>query len=212
MRATRAYIASAGTATVMLVASLALFGLVSTLVAFGSWPGVGAGAQLDQVLLNDVVQAKPKPIAVSADGVADSSRADASPAITTHAGKQRAQTRAVARTRSGKPVAQAPRGSTRPGSAPAGSPAAAGAPAASGTPVAQVPTDAAPAPVKQGVDNVTNTVNNTVQQVAGQVTQPVQNVTDEVGQVVDQVAAPVQQTAAPVVQQVQDTAGNVLPH
>ena len=48
--------------------------------------------------------------------------------------------------RSGKPVAQAPRGSTRPGSAPAGSPAAAGAPAASGTPVAQVPTDAAPAP------------------------------------------------------------------
>ena len=39
MRATRAYIASAGTAAVMLGASLCMFVLVSAFVAFGSWPG-----------------------------------------------------------------------------------------------------------------------------------------------------------------------------
>ena len=39
MRATRAYIASAGTATLMLGSALAMLVLVITFVAFGSWPG-----------------------------------------------------------------------------------------------------------------------------------------------------------------------------
>src|SRR3954452_11501962 len=64
MRATRAYIASAGTAAVMLGASLAVLALVSAFVAFGSWPGQGAGSKVDQFLLKDVVSAKPKNVAV----------------------------------------------------------------------------------------------------------------------------------------------------
>lgn len=218
MRATRAYIASAGTATVMLIASVGLFALVSTLVAFGSWPGIGSGAQVDQVLLNNVVKARPKPVAVRAGAVTVAQRDGTRRDVVAQARSQRPQkARAVARTRSGRPVGKAPRGSSPRGSAPTGSTptdstrAATEAPAGGSTPVAQVPA-AAPEPVKQGVQNVTQTVQDTTDQVVGQVTQPVQNVTNQVGQVVDQVAAPVQQTAAPVVKQVQDTAGSVLPH
>jgi hypothetical protein len=202
MRATRAYIASAGTATVLLAASLAMFGLVSTIVAFGSWPGAGAGRQVDQVLLRDVVNAKPKPVAVGDDAVKAARRAAARREAVAQAGTQRTQRRAVAHGPAVRHVAKAPAGST---------PAGTGTPAASGTPVAQAPTPAAPAPVKQQADNVGQTIDNTTRDIGNQVTQPVQTVTDPVGQVVDQVAAPVQQTAGPVVQQVQDTAGGVLP-
>src|SRR3954451_25231233 len=109
MRGTRAYIAGAGTATVMLVASLALFALVSTLVAFGSWPGIGAGPQVDQVLLNDVEKAKPKPVAVRAGTVTVARGAEARRDVVANARKQRTQTRAVARTRSDTPLAKGPR-------------------------------------------------------------------------------------------------------
>src|SRR4051794_17487130 len=67
MRATGAYIASAGTAAVMLGASLAVLALVSAFVAFGSWPGQGSGSKVDQLLLHDVVSAKPKAVAVRRD-------------------------------------------------------------------------------------------------------------------------------------------------
>src|SRR5215212_2546153 len=69
MRATRAYIASAGTAAVMLGASLAMLVLVGTFVAFGSWPGTDNGKRVDQVLLNEVVRAKPQAVAVRADAI-----------------------------------------------------------------------------------------------------------------------------------------------
>jgi hypothetical protein len=192
----------------MLVASIAVFALVSTLVAFGAWPGVGTGPQVDQVLLNDAVKAKPKPVTVRADAVAVARGDVRRREVAGHAARQGAQKRTIARTRSGTPIARAPGKSSPAGSQPATS----GSPSVAGTPVAQVPANAVPAPVKQGTQNVTQTVGDTTQQIAGQVTQPVQSVTDPVGQVVDQVAAPVQQTAAPVVQQVQGTTGSVPPH
>ena len=54
MRATRAYIASAGTAAVMLGASICLLALVSTFVAFGRWPGAQSGRAVDQLVLRSV--------------------------------------------------------------------------------------------------------------------------------------------------------------
>src|SRR5438045_8438416 len=54
MRATRAYIASAGTAAVMLGASLCLLAVVVTFVAFGRWPGAQSGSAADQLVLRSV--------------------------------------------------------------------------------------------------------------------------------------------------------------
>lgn len=54
MRTTKAYIASAGTAGVMLAASLCILVLVSSFVAFGSWPGSGTGTDVNQVVLRSV--------------------------------------------------------------------------------------------------------------------------------------------------------------
>src|SRR3954471_7234824 len=76
MRATRAYIASAGTAVVMLGASLAMFALVSGFVAFGSWPGAKSATEVDQVVLNSVATPKAKAVAVRSDAVAVARRAE----------------------------------------------------------------------------------------------------------------------------------------
>src|SRR3954470_10064656 len=59
MSATRAYIASAGTAVVLLGASFCMFVLVSAFVAFGSWPGTESHTNVDSVILSDVAK-KPK--------------------------------------------------------------------------------------------------------------------------------------------------------
>src|SRR5690349_18536553 len=76
MRATRAYIASAGTATLMLGSALAMLVLVSTFVAFGSWPGSSSGKDVDQLLLNEAGTAKPQKVAVRADAVRVARRAE----------------------------------------------------------------------------------------------------------------------------------------
>src|SRR3954451_9333219 len=83
MRTTRAYIASAGTAGVMLAASVAALLVVSAFVAFGSWPGEKTAKQVDQVLLNDVANPKPTAVAVRADAISVARRVELHKAVQT---------------------------------------------------------------------------------------------------------------------------------
>ena len=200
MRATRAYVASAGTAAVMLAASLATLALVSTLVAFGTWPGTGTRSRVDQVLVSDVGTAKPKAIPVRTDAVQVARRAHEREAAAADVRRQPTSARTVDRSGDTPPTAAAPTRSAPTSGTPAGSPAAA-------TPVTS-PTGS----VQQGAQQVTQNLDTTTRKLAGQVTQPVQNGTEQVGEVVNQVTTPVQQTAPPVTEQVQETAGSVLPH
>src|SRR3954466_949406 len=100
MRATRAYIASAGTAVVMLGASLVMFALVSGFVAFGSWPGAKEASRLDQVGLNEVVHAKGTELAVRPNAGMVPRRAEQRRA----AEAKKTQAREIARIPAGTPV------------------------------------------------------------------------------------------------------------
>src|SRR5438132_8284839 len=51
LQATRTYIASAGTAVVMLGGAVALFAVLSAFIAFGSWPGAHSSTSVDQIVL-----------------------------------------------------------------------------------------------------------------------------------------------------------------
>ena len=196
MRATRAYIASAGTAAVMLGASLAMLALVSGFVAFGSWPGSKSASQVDQVFLNIAGKPKAKPVAVRSDAVAIARRAAAR--------RQLALARATAPAGDTNPGAGTIRAGTPVAVAPAGTPAAVGGPAASG-PIAGATKPATT--VRQNLDATTKDVGT-------QVDQQVQNVQTQVNQVVDQVIGGPQvgKDGGDTVQQVQDTAGSVLGH
>src|SRR5689334_20964625 len=90
MRATRAYIASAGTATLMLGSALAMLVLVSTFVAFGSWPGSSSGKEVDQLLLKEVAAPKPQKVAVRTDAVRVARRAEASRSASAASGRRQA--------------------------------------------------------------------------------------------------------------------------
>ena len=70
MRATNAYIASAGTAAVMLGASLCVFALLSAFVTFGSWPGTGSHTAVDQIVLNSIERPHAAEVTVRSDAVA----------------------------------------------------------------------------------------------------------------------------------------------
>ncbi|MEA2482452.1 MAG: hypothetical protein QOC55_399 [Thermoleophilaceae bacterium] len=206
MSGTRAYIASAGTAAVMLGASLAMLALVSAFVAFGSWPGTQGASDVNQVVLNEVAKPTPKKVAVGTAAVRSARRAAAHRQV------------AQARMRSGAPAA------TRHG-----------APLPAGTPVARVPSStpgsaSAPAagspaaPIQQQAQSITRNVGSTTQQVGQQVQNTVTNVQTQVNQVVDQVIGGAQNapvagtvnqvtdTAGSTVKQVTDTAGSVLGH
>jgi hypothetical protein len=188
MRTTRAYIASAGTAAVMLVAALCLFAIVSAFVTFGSWPGAQAHESVNQVLLRDVVaQAKPKKVAVRADAVVVAQR-----------GAQRAARRAarhsgggVARTPAGTPVAKAP--------------VTGAGPSASG-PARSTPSSVGVAPVQQQASDVTKTVNNTTTKITTPVQTQVQAVQNQVNEVVGAITPP---AVAPAVAPVTNGATNV---
>lgn len=193
MRATRAYIASAGTAAVMLGASLAMFVIVSGFVAFGSWPGSNSGAEVNQVVLKDVVaKAKPKRVSVRSDAVVRARRVE--------------RRRQVAVAKAGPK---------------AGSPAATHSPSGTipaGTPVAQAPTSAATPKTPSAPSATTSpqqtaqAIDNTTRQMATQVQQGAQNVATQVGEVVDQVIGGAQTQTTTTVGQVQDTAGGLLGH
>ena len=187
MRATKAYIASAGTAAVMLAASLSVFALLSAFIAFGSWPGAASHSDVDQIVLQSVQGSHAGKVTVSRNAVADARR---------DAARRAARTLAVTPTAGGRiPVTVAP---TSP---------------AVRTPVRQLA--AAPAPTSGGgskpVRNVTQNVTDTTQQVTQQVQQQVQNVQQQVDQVVDQViggGSP--DSGGGAVQTVTNTAGSVL--
>ena len=198
MRATRAYIASAGTAAVMLGASLAMLALVSGFVAFGSWPGSNAASKVDQVFLNIAAKPSAKPVSVRSDAVVIARRAEA----------RRQLALARAQTQAGQPGA---------GTLPAGTPVAiapttTGAPTTGGSPAAS-PTGAVTRPTQTVRQNLDTTTNNVTTQVGKQV----QNVQTQVNQVVDQVIGGPQapqdgNTVDNTVQTVNDTAGSVLGH
>src|SRR4051794_3797822 len=207
LRATRAYIASAGTAMVMLAAALAMLTFVGAFVAFGSWPGQDSGSRVDQVLLNDVAAAKPKAVAVRADAVKLARRADAAVATGRRDAGARpgSARRTLARTPAGTPLASAPAGA-----APATRPAPG---------ITQGPA----LTVRQQTENIRQQVDTTTRDVGTQVQTQVQHVQTQVNEVVDQATgglppqttAPVQQvqnTVGPTVTTVTDTAGSVLGH
>lgn len=209
MRATRAYIASAGTASVMLAASLAMLALVSTYVAFGSWPGASSGRSVNQVVLDAVAKpAAPRKVAVHANAVAVARRAAARQQVALARSGKTGHTRTHAGTRSapgGAPaVAQAPPASSGAGTT-------SGTSKGSATPVASVP-PAVQQPVKKVVKNVTNTTGK----VGGQVQQTTSDVQNQVNDVVNQVIGgpqtPSNDPVGGAVQNVQDTPGSVLGH
>ncbi|MEA2424170.1 MAG: hypothetical protein QOH13_580, partial [Thermoleophilaceae bacterium] len=154
MRGTRAYIASAGTAVVMLGASVCLFALVSAFVAFGSWPGAQSQTSLDQVVLRDAARPKPKKVAVRADAVVVARRA-------TRKAAARRQAAARAPAAGTAPVAGSPSRPTSPGPTPAGQTQAASQPAA---------------PVTQKTPDVATNLDTTTKNVTTQVQQQVQTV------------------------------------
>jgi hypothetical protein len=208
MTGTRAYIASAGTAAVMLGASLAMLALVSAFVAFGSWPGTQGASHVDQVVLSEVAKPTPKKVAVGSAAVRHTQRAAARRQV------------AQARTRSGAPAR------TRRGAAPlpAGTPVAKVPPSTTGSPSAPAASSPA-APVQQQAQNITRDVGSTTQQAGQQVQNTVTNVQTQVNQVVDQVIGGPQNegpvggtvnqitdTAGSTVKQVTDTAGSLLGH
>lgn len=199
MRGTRAYIASAGTAAVMLGVSVGMFVLVSAFVAFGSWPGAKAATQLDSVVLADLSQPKAKKVAVRSDAVALARRAEARQA--------RAGERAIRRGATDTPSAGGTRGERTQGSADA---------PASGTPNAGSPVAAAPntgnvgTTVQQQTQNVTQNVRKTTENVATQVGQTVQQGQQQVNEVVDQVVGGTQQAVDNTTQTVQKVTGGLL--
>jgi hypothetical protein len=184
---------------VLLGASLCMLVLVSAFVAFGSWPGESSGRQVDQVLLNEVVSAKPKAVAVRSDAVKAARRSDTRRQIAQATRQRRA---GGGRTAGGKQVAKAPHGTATP-TTPAGTPVAA-APGGSGGGAVNT--------VRQQTQDATQGVQQKLDTTTNQVTSGVQNTVDQtttqVNQVVDQVVGDVQQQAATTGQQVQDTVTN----
>jgi gas vesicle protein len=179
----------AGAAVCMLV-------LVSAYVAFGSWPGQASGKQVDQVLLNDVVRAKPQKVAVGAEAMKLARRAEVKRQIAQARGGGR---NGAGRTGNGETVARNPAGTV----APTG--AAGPVAAAPGGGDSRGPAGA----VQEQTRNVTQNVQDTTQDVTNGVTNTVQNTADQttgqVNQVVDQVVGDVQQQTQTTTQQVQST-------
>jgi gas vesicle protein len=199
MRATRAYIASAGTAAVMLAgAAVCMLVLVSAYVAFGSWPGQASGKEVDQVLLNDVVRAKPQEVAVGAEAVKLARRAEVKRQIAQARGRGR---NGAGRTKNGETVARTPAGTV----APTGAAGPVAAAPGGGDSRGSGPAGA----VQEQTRNVTQKVQDTTQDVTNGVTNTVQNTADQttgqVNQVVDQVVGDVQQQTQTTTQQVQNT-------
>jgi hypothetical protein len=189
----------------MLGASLCMLLLVSTFVAFGSWPGENTGKEIDQVLLNEVAGAKKaEKVAVGTAAIKANRRAALKRQIAIAREEKRSGKRSGdGTTADGDPVAKTPAGSTPT--------------TAAGTPVAAVPGGSQTVEnVRQQTQdvtkNVTQNLQQTTQNVTQNVTQPVQQTVDQtttqVGEVVDQVVGGVQQTTSTTTQQVQSTVDN----
>ena len=199
MRTTRAYIASAGTAGVMLAASLTVLVVVSAFVAFGSWPGEGSAKQVDQVLLNEVAKPKPQAVAVRADAVKVARTAGLRNAV---------RDRKQAGNSAGIPGAKAPAGA-KPGTTVTDNGTGTVAPSAGSTGTKLPSVDSTAGGVQQQAQNVTQNLTQTTKDVGTTVQQQADNVTTQVNQVVDQVVGGVQQTTDTTVQQVDTTVQQV---
>jgi hypothetical protein len=180
----------------MLGAALSMLLLVSTFVAFGTWPGESTGKQIDQVLLNEVAgHETAAKVAVGSAAIKANKRAEARRQIAIAREEKRSGKRSGDdRTIAGDPLAKTP----------------AGTPTAAGTPVASAPGDSSPVnTVRQQTQNVTQNLQQTTQDVTQNVTEPVQQTVDQtttqVNQVVDQVVGGVEQTTSTTTQQVQST-------
>ena len=173
MKATRAYIASMGTAAVMLGASLTLFAFVGTLMSFGAWPGLDAHEKVDAVLVESVSARTAEPVRVDArpraavDRVRDAAR---QAALTPASGPRLAT-----------PVTRAPAAAPAP-AAPAPSAGGGGTVAAP-----QVVTE----PVQRPLERTTGELNRTVETVT-------QQTGEIVGQVEQQVQGPLQESRGTV--------------
>jgi hypothetical protein len=205
MRASRAYIASAGTAAVMLCAAVSMFALLSAFVAFGSWPGAETGTTVDQIVLREAQQSRAaEKVTVRADAVAIARRRAArnrGRALASPGGPAIAEVPSVSDTGSAPrqvaavPTTQGGAGSTGGGSGGGG-----------GTPTA---------------GDVTQGVQNTTQQLNQQVQDTVTDVQDQVNEVIGgsspDTSNPVGDTVNGITgaaddsgNQVRDTAGGVL--
>ena len=201
MRASRAYIASAGTAGVMLAAALSALLVVSAFIAFGSWPGTDSAKHVDELLLNDV--SKPvaaKTVKVTPDAVQVARKAELHKAVAERKSTSRAGDR---KTQSTIPGAKTPAGTT-PATTNTGAATPTGTQSPAGNTVAgvQQQTQDVTRQVSQNLQQTTDTVGTTVQQTTDQVT-------TQVNQVVDQVVGGVQQTTDTVGTTVQQTTGTV---
>jgi hypothetical protein len=185
----------------MLGGALAMLLLVSTFVAFGTWPGESTGKQIDQVLLNEIAGHRTAAkVAVGSAAIKANKRAEVRRQIAIareekRSGKRSGDNRTIA----GDPLAKAPPGSTTT--------------TAAGTPAASAPGDSSPVnTVRQQTQNVTQNLQQTTQDVTQNVTEPVQQTVDQtttqVNQVVDQVVGSVEQTTSTTTQQVQSTVDN----
>ena len=195
MRASRAYIASAGTAGVMLAAAVSALLVVSAFIAFGSWPGSESAKHVDELLLKDVAKpAAAKTVEVTPDAVQVARKAELHKAV---AERRSGRTN---RTRAAVPGAKTPAGTT---------------PATTGTPTqgGQTPAGNTVAGVQQQTQDVTRQVSQNLQQTTQNVGSTVQQTTDQVttqvNQVVDQVVGGVQQTTDTVGTTVQQTTQSV---
>jgi len=193
MRATRAYIASAGTAAVMLGGAICMFALLSAFIAFGAWPGSQSNTAVDQVVLQAVQRHESPKVTVRRDAVAIARR---------EARRQRALALANG---TAPAVAHIPglvgTGQTQPtGSAPASSGSGSGKKGGAGQPGDDVTTQ---------VDNVKKQVQDTTQQVNQNVQNTATDVQDQVNDIVGGTTNP--PPGSPV-QQAKDGAGSILGH
>jgi hypothetical protein len=193
MRATRAYIASAGTAVLMLGASVCAFVLVSAFVAFGSWPGAGSYTDVDQIVLGSVQEPQVTKVTVRRDAVAVAKRR-----------AERAAELAAPVVHGGVPVTRAP-GIARPGT----SDQPASAPSAQGNTGARAPST--PTGVQlPDIPGATRQVSETTQQLTNATRQVTENLATQVNQVQQQVNEVVDQiVGGDVVGGVNNTVGTV---
>jgi hypothetical protein len=142
-----------------------MFVLMSTFVAFGSWPGAQSHTNVDQVLLREVAKPRAKTVAVRSDAVVVARRAARR--------EERRRARVVARTPAGTPVAKLPTGTAAPRT-PGSQPAASATPSPS-SPGGQV---------QQPAKDVTQNVDTTTRDVTTQVQQQVTDVKTQVDEVI----------------------------
>jgi hypothetical protein len=175
MRATKAYIASAGTAAVMLAASVSLFGMVSAFVAFGGWPGTAGHTSVDQVVL-DALRPKAEPVAVSR-GAAASPRVTPAPATRRSAQRRGTSGGPAHRTAGTGTVQTAPAGGT----------------------LGVTNRDRGALPVSPADDPVER-VGTTTRPLIQNAPPPVQGVANQVSQVIDQVGGTLSRPPPPPLQ------------